>query len=86
MAFTIVFPGWPTKIEGNIFDVETPFGKVETIAVGDTCTQADLFREALEEIADGVMSGAALQAVAQKALDAADAAMMAELNTRRAAS
>lgn len=85
MAFTIVFPGTPKKIEGNIFDVETPFGKVETISVGDSCAQADLYREALEQIADGNMSALSLADLAQSAIDAADAATMAELKAGRAA-
>lgn len=77
MAFTIVFPGAAEKFHGNPFKAETPFGKAQTVSVGDVCAYEDILREALEEIIDS--SGRGAEGIAQAALDKVDALMMAEL-------
>lgn len=77
MAFTIVFPGKANQFDGNPFHAETPFGKAQTVSVGDVCECESIFREALEEIIDG--SGSSAEGAAQAALDKVDALMMAEL-------
>lgn len=60
MSFTIVFPGLIRKFAGNPFDAETPFGKAQTVAIGDACEQCDIMRAALEQIADDVQQPAEL--------------------------
>lgn len=79
MAFTIVFPGAVRGFDGNPFKVETPFGKAQTVSVGDVCAYEEILREALGEILDGPLNALTMQRVAQSALDRVDALMMAEL-------
>lgn len=81
MAFTIVFPGAAKKFDGNPFKIETPFGKAQTVSVGDVCAYEEILREALGDILDGPLSATTMQDVAQKALDKVDALMMAELKS-----
>lgn len=85
MATTVVFEGHPTKVDGNPFDVVSAFGKVQTISVGDACEAEELLREALGEILDGPLDARLMQSVAQKALDAVDALMVAAFNEAKAA-
>lgn len=85
MATTVVFEGHPAKIDGNPFDVATPFGVVQAISVGDACEQEGILRAALEEIADGGQGQIAMQEIAQKALDASDALTAAEFKEAKAA-
>ncbi|KFL31451.1 hypothetical protein JP75_07820 [Devosia riboflavina] len=85
MATTVVFEGHPSKIDGNPFDVVTPFGKVQTISVGDSCEAEELFREALGEILDGPLDARLMQSVAQKAIDAYDALTSAAFKEAKAA-
>lgn len=75
--YTVVFHGHPRNIEGNPFNVESPFGKVTIISVGNAVADADRFREALEAIAEGEIGKSA--DIAQAALDEGDAAMLAAL-------
>ena len=85
MATTVVFEGHPAKIEGNPFDVVTPFGTVQTISVGDVCEQETILREALEEIADGGQGQIAMQEIAQQALDRLNALTVAAFKEAKAA-
>jgi hypothetical protein len=79
MTFTVVFPGKAKQFPGNPFKAETPFGPAQTIEIGDICEQADLFREALEEIASGGQGQIAMQEIAQRALDAVSGKVREEL-------
>lgn len=54
MTFTMSFPG-DLKMPGNPFDVETPFGKPETIGKGDAFEE----RDELELRLDALTSAAA---------------------------
>lgn len=85
MAFTIVFPGKARSFGGNPFEAETPFGKVQSISVGDIIAYEDILREALEAIVDGPMSAASMQEAAQAALDQVDHLMADELGLKRKA-
>lgn len=79
--YTVVFSGHPRNIKGNPFDVISDFGAVVVLSVGNVCEREDIFREALEEIADGFGKEAA---AAQAALDAADAQLVAALKASAA--
>jgi hypothetical protein len=81
MAFTIVFPGPARQFAGNPFDAETPFGKVQTISIGDVCAQSDVMREALEQIEEG--NGVPAD-IAQEALRQVNKMMTAEISAGRA--
>jgi hypothetical protein len=78
--YTVLFHGHPRKIKENPFDLETPFGKVVVIGVSNAFEDADCFRTALEEIAEGHGKEAA---IAKAALDERDAALQANLKAGR---
>lgn len=84
MSTTVVFPGHPKKIAGNLFDVDTPFGKPQTISIGDVCETEELLREALGEILDGPLDAYRMQKIAQDAIDAVDALFVKETNEAKA--
>jgi len=85
MATTVVFEGHPAKIDGNPFDVVTPFGTIQTISVGDACEAEETYREALDRIADGDLNPARMAEIAQEALDAVDAMTVAAFKEAKAA-
>ena len=69
LSYTVAFSGHPGNINGNPFDYVTDFGAVETIGIGDMFKVADIFREALEQIAREPYHAGN---IAQDALDKAD--------------
>ena len=76
--YTVVFFGHPRDIKGNPFDVVSEFGKVCVLSVGNACETEERLREALEQIVDEGGDGPEAK-IAQDALDAADAALMASI-------
>ncbi|MEQ9634773.1 MAG: hypothetical protein RLW68_01680 [Devosia marina] len=84
MSTTVVFPGHPKHITGNPLHVETPFGKPQTISVGDACETEEILREALGEILDGPLDAYRMQKIAQDAIDAVDALFVKETNEAKA--
>jgi hypothetical protein len=77
VEYTVVFSGHPKNIPGNPFDFQSPFGTVNALAASNCMEDADRFREALEEIADGASYSAA--AIARAALAERDAALKRNL-------
>lgn len=67
--FTVAFEGNIRGIKTSPFNIVSEFGTPVTIGVGNSFEEADGFREALEQIAEG--SGKAAD-IASAALDAAD--------------
>lgn len=76
MAFTVVFPSSIKKFDFNPMTVETPFGTAQAISYGDALSETDLFREALERIAES--DGNSVE-IAEQALEAADKTLQSEL-------
>ena len=79
--YTVVFSGHPKNIKGNPFDVVSDFGSVVALSVGNACEREDIFREALEQIAEGY---GVLADNAQAALDKADAQIVAAVKAGKA--
>lgn len=52
---TVVFKKNVRTLQKNPFDVESDFGEVVGISVGDVMAERDAFYEALEEIARGIV-------------------------------
>jgi hypothetical protein len=80
VEYTVVFFGHPANINGNPFDVETPFGTVRALGVSNSMEDADRFREALKDIAAGDPDAAG---IAKAAIDERDAALTANLKAGR---
>jgi hypothetical protein len=68
-GMTVWFDTDPRQIKSNPFDVVSEFGKVITIGRGNSFDEADIYREALEEIADSSTDSRIVE-IAERALEA----------------
>ena len=81
-GFTVYFNRPLKDLEGNPFHIESPFGAAQTIGRGNSFDEADIYREALEEIVERT-TDARIVAIAETALDATvSPAMRAALHSQ----